>query len=65
MKYVKSFFAFWQDFLIGDAPEIFVGTIVILVLALVIHRMTAISDIGIPVAAIGLLTYSVARGRKD
>jgi hypothetical protein len=30
MKYLRKFGAFWYDFLIGDRPELFVGSIVIL-----------------------------------
>jgi hypothetical protein len=30
MSYVRAFAAFWYDFLIGDRPELFVGSIVIL-----------------------------------
>ncbi len=32
MKYVRRFAAFWYDFLIGDRPELFVGSIAVLVL---------------------------------
>ena len=30
MRYVRGFGAFWYDFLIGDRPELFVGSIVVL-----------------------------------
>jgi hypothetical protein len=33
MRYVRSFFGFWYDFLVGDRPELFVGPIAALVLA--------------------------------
>lgn len=32
MQYVHRFAAFWYDFLIGDRPELFVGSIAVLVL---------------------------------
>lgn len=32
MKYLRAFAAFWYDFLIGDRPELFIGSIVVLVL---------------------------------
>ena len=31
MRYMRAFGAFWYDFLVGDRPELFVGSIVILV----------------------------------
>ncbi len=31
MQYVRAFGRFWYDFLIGDRPELFVGSIVVLV----------------------------------
>jgi hypothetical protein len=30
MSYLRSFGAFWYDFLIGDRPELFVGSIIVL-----------------------------------
>lgn len=30
MRYVRGFAAFWYDFLIGDRPELFIGSIVVL-----------------------------------
>ncbi len=33
MRYVRSFFAFWYDFLVGDRPELFVGPVSALFLA--------------------------------
>jgi hypothetical protein len=30
MRYLRGFGAFWYDFLIGDRPELFVGSIVVL-----------------------------------
>jgi hypothetical protein len=30
MTYVRRFGAFWYDFLIGDRPELFVGSILVL-----------------------------------
>ena len=32
MRYLRGFLAFWYDFLIGDRPELFVGSIAVLVL---------------------------------
>ena len=32
MRYLRAFGAFWYDFLVGDRPELFVGSIVALIL---------------------------------
>ncbi|HEX3427560.1 MAG TPA: hypothetical protein VHS36_02035 [Candidatus Limnocylindrales bacterium] len=54
MRYLRSFGAFWYDFLIGDRPELFVGSIVVLGLVWVAIR------VGLePVAAGGLLIVLV------
>jgi hypothetical protein len=33
MRYLRAFFGFWYDFLVGDRPELFVGPIAALILA--------------------------------
>jgi hypothetical protein len=33
MRYVRAFFGFWYDFLVGDRPELFLGPIAALFLA--------------------------------
>ncbi len=33
MRYLRSFGAFWYDFLVGDRPELFLGPVVALALA--------------------------------
>jgi hypothetical protein len=30
MRYLRAFGGFWYDFLVGDRPELFVGSIVVL-----------------------------------
>ncbi|MGD0863642.1 MAG: hypothetical protein ABSA21_12965 [Candidatus Limnocylindrales bacterium] len=32
MRYVRAFFGFWYDFLVGDRPELFVGPVAALFL---------------------------------
>ena len=38
MGYVRSFFAFWYDFLVGDAWDIALGVVVVLALLAVVAR---------------------------
>jgi hypothetical protein len=73
MRYVVAFGRFWQDFLIGDRPELFVGPIVSLALvALLIQAgWSAVSGLvlfGLVVATGGLglaRELAAARARTD
>jgi len=51
VRYLRAFVAFWYDFLIGDRPELFAGSIVVLGLVWIAINM-GLS----PTAAGGLLT---------
>jgi hypothetical protein len=54
VRYLRGFAAFWYDFLIGDRPELFVGSIVVLGLIWLAVNM------GLnPTAAGGFLTVLV------
>ena len=69
MKYIKGFFAFWYDFIVGDAAEVAVGVIVSLVaLYLLLHYagsgLDAYAAILLPAAIMALLGYSLWRVRK-
>jgi hypothetical protein len=52
--YLRAFGAFWYDFLIGDRPELFVGSIVVLGLV-----WLAVNVGFSPTAAGGLLTVLI------
>ena len=54
---------FWKDFLIGDAPELFAGTLVFVGAALVLHRHGYVAVIVLPLIVIMFLGGSVLRGR--
>ncbi len=54
MRYLGAFGAFWYDFLIGDRPELFVGSIVVLGVV-----WTAINMGFNPTAGGGLLTVLI------
>lgn len=51
MKYVRQFFAFLYDFLVGDAWELFVGPIVALVVAWLLVGA------GLSAAVVGVLLF--------
>ena len=69
MKYVKAFFAFWYDFIVGDAWEVAAGVLIVLLLLFVGAR-TLNGGVGaagvyfLPLAITGLLLYSLWRARK-
>ncbi len=66
MKYISAFFAFWYDFIVGDAWEVAAGVVVSL-LALYALTHFAGSTAGsygvvlLPLAIIALLGYSLWR----
>ncbi|HMA37570.1 MAG TPA: hypothetical protein VKY74_24160 [Chloroflexia bacterium] len=68
MKYIVGFFAFWYDFIVGDAWEVAAGVILsLLALYLGIHFLTAgVRDYGailLPLVIVVLLSYSLWRAR--
>ena len=65
IRFLKAFYEFWKDFLIGDCPEVLVGVAVILGASLLIRDTVLLSAIGVPLAVVGLLAFSVSRGRKS
>ena len=58
-----AFVRFWRDFLIGDAPELFVGTLVFVGAALALHRDGDVAVVVLPLIVIVFLGASVVRGR--
>jgi hypothetical protein len=71
MKYITGFFAFWWDFIVGDAWEVAAGvlTLIVIVFALVqgTRAAWAINYAGLllPVGVVVLLGVSLlALGRK-
>lgn len=68
MKYISGFFAFWYDFIVGDAWEVAAG--VVLGLAAIYigvrYGVSAVSSYGavlLPLAIMALLVYSLWRVR--
>ena len=59
-----AFGRFWLDFLVGDTPELFVATIVLVALALLLRHERAAAMVVLPgVAALSVLG-SAFRGRR-
>ncbi len=61
---LRAFGAFWWDFLIGDTPELFAATVVIVVLALLLRHARDVAVVVLPLAAVVFLIASTLRGRR-
>jgi len=61
----RAFGHFWWDFLIGDAPELFVATLAIVGVALLLRHDHAVAYTVLPVMAVVFLVASTVRaGRR-
>jgi hypothetical protein len=65
VRWLKAFGRFWWDFLIGDTPELFVATLLILGVTVVLAKTvsTTAAWVSMPVLVIVALVASVRRGR--
>jgi hypothetical protein len=59
-----AFGRFWWEFLIGETPELFLATLVLIGLAVLLHRHTGIAVVVLLVAAVVFLVGSTWRGRS-
>ncbi len=69
MKYVKGFFVFWYDFIVGDAWEVAVGVLLTLVFLYILahNTSTSFATLGaliFPLIIVALLGYSLWRVRQ-
>ncbi|HTS15895.1 MAG TPA: hypothetical protein VMH24_09500 [Candidatus Sulfotelmatobacter sp.] len=61
-RYLRAFGAFWYDFLVGDRPELFVGSIVALAVTGLAIRAGLAPDVAallLTVLVVGLATLSL------
>jgi len=61
---VKAFGKFWWDFLVGDTPELFLATGIIVALAFLIDGERLVGAILLPLLAAAFLLVSTLRGRR-
>ena len=64
VRAVVAFGRFWWDFLVGDTPELFIATLVVIALAVGLHRERVLAIVVVLVAVVGFLGASTWRGRK-
>lgn len=62
-SYAQAFGRFWWEFLVGDTPELFLATVLIVGLALALHPERILAIAVVLVAAVGSLGLSTWRGR--
>jgi hypothetical protein len=60
----RAFASFWWDFLVGDTPELFFATLVIVGTALLLRHHRDAAIVVLPVMAVAFLLFSALRGRR-
>jgi hypothetical protein len=60
---LRAFGRFWLDFLVGDTPELFVATLVVVGVALALASLHVLSIVVVPAVAVVAVVWSAARGR--
>ncbi|MFY9813042.1 MAG: hypothetical protein WBQ62_06620 [Dehalococcoidales bacterium] len=64
-KYTKSFLLFWQDFLVGDSPELAVGVLIILGTAYLLRKSGDWDVAAVVALALILMIITVWRKTRE
>jgi hypothetical protein len=64
-KYIKGFFLFWQDFLVGDSPELAVGVLIILGTAYLLRKSGDWDVAAVVALALILMIITVWRKTRE
>jgi hypothetical protein len=64
-KFIKGFFLFWKDFLVGDSPELALGVLIILGTAHLLRHSAVLDVIVIVVLALILMIITVWRKTRE
>jgi hypothetical protein len=59
-----SFGRFWWEFLIGENPDAFIGTLVVIGAALLLRHERTAAIVMVPLLAVTCLLLSAYRGRR-
>ena len=62
VRLLKGFAMFWWDFLVGDTPELFVATVVIIAISAALGKLwhaNAVATVLLPVLVLGSLFITV------
>jgi ABC-type uncharacterized transport system permease subunit len=68
MRYLRGFGAFWYDFLVGDRPELFVGSILALVLVWLAIKAgldPGVAGLSLTVVILGLGALSIGAATRS
>jgi hypothetical protein len=63
-KALRSFWLFWVDFLVGDAPELFIGVLLVIGGALLFRHNRPAGIAVVLVVTAGALVLSTLHGRR-
>ena len=63
-SWLRMFWNFWWDFLVGDTPELFLAAMGIVVVAIVVRPHSSLAVILLPLLAAIALAASTYRGAK-
>lgn len=61
---LRAFGRFWWEFLVGDTPELFFATVVIVAAAFALRSHHVVAIVALPLIAIAMLVASTYRGRR-
>jgi hypothetical protein len=61
---LRAFVLFWQDFLVGDSPEVAVGALIVLGIAFAVRSHVALATVAVPGAVVLLLGGSALLGKR-
>jgi Ca2+/H+ antiporter, TMEM165/GDT1 family len=61
---VRSFARFWMEFFVGDSPEVLIGALAVVALALGLRHERALGMALVLIVTLGVLTASSYRGRR-
>ena len=67
-RVIVAFGRFWWEFLVGDTPELLLGTVAAVgLVALIVHHgaARAVGVVFLPVLVVAMLGASVARARRS
>jgi 4-amino-4-deoxy-L-arabinose transferase-like glycosyltransferase len=63
-KAMRSFFAFWKDFLVGDSPVLALGVLIILGVAYLLRGSKILAPVIAIILVLVLMTYTVWQKTK-
>lgn len=63
-RFVVAFGKFWYDFLIGENPDAFICTVIVIAIALIFRHERAVALTLVPLLTLSFLVVSAYRGRQ-